>query len=185
MKHKRVWTDEQRAAAGERARLRFTKKLTGIVPGHTTEILSDEQMPGHIAVAVRPPEVQAVIDTMDPIRRAKLQGIQARNLATLSQTKEGQEALQRLEARHQNIPVQELANAQPGAVVNLPDLSPETRAVVQQVLEITKPIIREIPMKVPFRLTGSISGQMISELGACQCGEAKLKWHPICLKVKV
>ena len=47
------------------------------------------------------------------------------------------------------------------------------------------PVVREVPFKVPFRLTGSQSGLMISELSPCLCGEQRLKWHPVCLKVKV
>jgi hypothetical protein len=42
-----------------------------------------------------------------------------------------------------------------------------------------------VPLKAPFRLTGSQSGLMVSELGVCWCGQPKLKWHAICLKVSV
>ena len=177
MKHKRVWTDEQRQAAAERARVRFTKKPTYEViaelNNQTTAVLElpEEQK-------IRAPEVQAVIDTMDPARKAKLAGIQARQLAQLSQTKEGQEALQRLEARHTTavIPESQMpGHTTPQASVIEPQPVPTTRT----------PVVREIPMKGPFRITGSQSGMCVSEMGPCQCGEPKLKWHPICLKVKV
>lgn len=164
-KTKRNWSDEQRAAAAERARLRFTKKQVSVA----------------VARREMAPEVQAVIDTMDPARRAKLERIQARNLAVLSQTKEGRDALERLEARH--ISPMEIATAKPGSVIAVPDLKHETIEAVQAVIVATRPM--DTPFKVPFRLTGSVSGMMVSEFGNCVCGEPKLKWHSICLKVRV
>lgn len=63
MKPKRVWSDEQRRAAAERCRERFTKK------------------PVEVRREVAP-EVQAVIATMDPVRLAKLAEVQARTLSS-------------------------------------------------------------------------------------------------------
>ena len=165
MKHKRVWSDEQRLAASQRMKNRHeVKKGLDVMP----------EVPFHdmqTVVAARPAEVQAVIDSMDPVRKAKLAGIQARNLSQLTQTKEGREALERLEERHS------------GAEQNtVPQVQAEQNIATP---EPPKPIVREVPMKVPFRLTGSMSGMMISELGPCVCGESKLKWHPVCLKVRV
>ena len=173
MKHKRVWSDEQRRAAAERARARFTKKPTDATTA-VVELPEDQK--------IRSPEVQAVIDTMSPERKAKLASIQARNLAQLNQTKEGREALQRMEARHTNAPIPS---------VNLSETviradGEKAIIVAEEVLKkLIPPLVREVPMKVPFRLTGSQSGLMVSELGVCLCGEPKLKWHPVCLKVRV
>ena len=163
MKHKRVWTDEQKTAVGDRLKAGRLAKQS------------------QTAVAELSPEVQAVIDTMTPERKAKLQAIQARNLANLSQTKEGREALERLEARHNPVEQFEVTGR------NVPVVAQEfTSGILSQIPpEPPKPVVREIPMKVPFRLTGSISGLMISELSPCLCGEQRLKWHPVCLNVKV
>lgn len=185
MKHKRVWSDEQRQAAAERARARFTKKPTAVVERTAEEstALAIEGQKIHEAsiksagfidrtptTVTRDPEVQAVLDTMTPERKAKLEMIQAKNLAAFAQTKEGREALERMHARHNG--TSEAPHAE----------------VVENVTEpahFIPEILREVPMKVPFRLTGSVSGLCVSELGPCQCGEAKLKWHPVCLKVRV
>ena len=167
-KTKRVWTDEQKKAVGDRLKAgRLAKQSQTAVAE-----------PPHREVS---PEVQAVIDTMTPERKAKLQAIQARNLANLSQTKEGREALERLEARHNPVEQFEVTGR------NVPVVAQEfTSGILSQIPpEPPKPVVREIPMKVPFRLTGSISGLMISELSLCLCGEQRLKWHPVCLKVKV
>lgn len=86
MKHKRVWTAEQRQAAAERARIRFTKKKSEV---------GDDSVSS--PVAVLDPEVQAVIDSMDSERKVKMEMMRARQIAELSQTKEGREALARLE----------------------------------------------------------------------------------------
>lgn len=134
-----------------------------------------------LATAVEPartvvPEVQAVLDMMTPERRAKLEQVQAAGMARLAETLEGREALERLEARHNG-------NTEQTVTV--------VETVVTPTVEIKQPelpkpvIVREVPMRGPFRITGTGSGMCVSEMGACQCGEAKLKWHPICLTVKV
>ncbi len=190
MKHKRVWTDEQRQAAAERMRSRMAQKKekeSAVVVEERPQ--SSDSFP--TVTRVRAPEVQAVLDTMTPERKAKLANIQAQNLARLGQTKEGREALERLEARHttQIIPDDRM----PGHVATYDENPNLTKAEVREIFEKPiaviadppKPIVREVPMRVPFRLTGSVSGMMVSELGPCQCGEPKLKWHPVCLKVRV
>jgi hypothetical protein len=162
---KRVFTDAQRRAASERMKKISTERWAKVreesAQAMTAEL--DTPVPEQ---QVRAPEVQAIIDSMDEGRRAKLAAVQARTLQTLAQTKEGREALERLEARHQ------------------PESPVESKPKPPREAE-EPPATVIAPMKFPFRLTGSISGLMISELGPCQCGEAKLKWHPICLKVKV
>jgi hypothetical protein len=175
-------SDEERARRSERMKATMAARKP-IETGAALKSIVEEVQPTRREMSS---EAQAVVDSMDPARRVKLEMIQARNLATLAQTKEGREAIERLEARHVN--VEKIAAAKPGAVIPVPDLEPQTRADVRAVIEATQPpklIVREVPMKAPFRLTGSQSGQMISELGNCLCGEPKLRWHPICLKVRV
>ena len=182
MKHKRVWTDEERAAASERMRvMQANRRAAKQTPppidnehvAEGAEQFSTETTSANTAVMDRPPEVQAVLDSMPADRKAKLASIQAGTLANLSQTKEGREALDRMEARHSPTVAQaSVAEPQPTPMTVTPVTPP-------------KPIVREVPMKVPFRITGSISGMCVSEVGACQCGAPKLKWHPICLKVRV
>jgi hypothetical protein len=116
------------------------------------------------------PEVQAVIDTMTPERKAKLQAIQARQWQRdASEDKATREALERHEAQKKGM------ESKPEAVAVDLEPPPPPKAV----------LVMEVPFKVPFRLTGSQSGLMISELSPCLCGEQRLKWHPVCLKVKV
>jgi hypothetical protein len=171
MKPKRVWTDEQRRAAAKRCRKMVAERKAQ--RHDLVEVISATPPPSVVATMeqpqkVRAPEVQAVIDTMTPERKAKLANLQARQMAQLSQTREGQEALERLEQRRN--PMATVATAE--------------RLQSQAIIEPPKPIVVEVPMKVPFRLTGSQSGLMISELGPCHCGHPKLSWHPICLRVK-
>lgn len=182
---KRVWTDEQRAAAAERCRQRFTKKPQIIertsAESSTFAIEGQQIYEENVASAgsvttvetpkERAPEVQAVIDGMDPQRKAKLAAIQARNMAQLSQTKEGREALDRLEARRNGEKVQKEVSV---AVAEKPELD-----IVEKVFVAPKPVIA---VKVPFRFVGQASGLMISEFGTCLCGAEKLKWHKICVK---
>ena len=189
MKHKRVWSDEQRQAAAQRARARFTKKPTAVVERTAEEstalAIEGQKIHEHSMASAafidrtpttvtRDPEVQAILNTMTGERKAKLERIQAKNLAALAQTKEGREALERMQARHNG--TSEAPHAEVVENVTEP---------AHFIPEPPKTILREVPMKVPFRFTGSVSGLCVSELGPCQCGEAKLKWHPVCLKVRV
>lgn len=153
---KRSWTPEQKQAAHDRAIARRDQK------SQTPVAETDRE---------RDPEVQAVLDTMSEERKAKLASIQARSMAQLAQTKDGQEALDRLANRHNH--KEEIINP-----AQLPSMNMEN---------VTEPPkkIREIPLKAPFRITGSQSGMCVSEMGPCWCGEPKLKWHPICLKVRI
>ena len=184
-KTKRVWTDEQRQAAAERMRRvqgeRWAKKVihqdeslakgTQIRGEATASAVKDM---GTVSTVTRDPEVQAVIDTMTPERKAKLAAIQSRQWQRdASEDKATREALERHEAlKNGDTPLES-----PASVVEPTTVTP---------VEPPKPpVVLEVPFKVPFRLTGSQSGLMISELSPCICGEQRLKWHPVCLKVKV
>src|SRR5450755_4225252 len=89
MKHKRVWTDEQRQAASDRMRKMSTDRWAKKAAEQSSVAVEEKPVVREVA-----PEVQAVIDSMDPIRKAKLAMIQGRTLATA----EAQEALKRHEA---------------------------------------------------------------------------------------
>jgi hypothetical protein len=175
MKHKRVWTEEQKKAVGDRLKAgRLAKKANVILP----DAQGDVQVMDHPAQRVVAPEVQAVIDTMTPERKAKLQAIQARQWQADAQTdKATREALERHEAlKNGNTPLESQASV----------VEPQPKPTTVTPVEPPKPpVVLEVPFKVPFRLTGSSSGLMISELSPCLCGEARLKWHPVCLRVKV
>jgi hypothetical protein len=165
MKHKRVWTEEQKKAVGDRLKAgRLAKQSQTAVAELPRREVS--------------PEVQAVIDTMTPERKAKLQAIQARQWQRdASEDKATREALERHEAlKNGNTPLESPAS------VAEPQPKPTTVTPVEPP---RPPVVLEVPFKAPFRLTGSQSGLMISELGPCLCGEQRLKWHPVCLKVKV
>lgn len=152
----RVWTEEQKQEARDRmAKARAARK--------------PKQEAVAVAVKERSPEVEAVIATMSPERKAKLAGIQARQMAQLAQTKEGQEALDRMKARH--------------TVTTAEEYKPEVvvRTVVADPVKVFDPLV---PLKAPFRITGSQSGMCVSEMGKCWCGKPQLEWHPICLKVR-
>jgi hypothetical protein len=185
MKHKRVWTDEARAAAAERMRGIQAKRWSKNPDEAAAQILTAVQEQAGIVVKDRDPEVQAVIESMTPERKAKLEAIQARQWQRdASEDKATREALERHEAQKNGITPLE---SKPEAVaVDLGPL-PENRNV--QIQEPPPPpkavLVMEVPFKTPFRLTGSNSGMMISELSPCICGEQRLKWHPVCLKVKV
>ena len=163
-RHKRVWTEEQKKAVGDRLKAgRLAKQSQTAVA----------ELP-RLEVS---PEVQAVIDTMTPERKAKLAAILSRQWQRdASEDKATREALERHEAQKKGIPPLE---SKPEVVAvdlgPLPEPPPPPKAV----------LVMEVPFKVPFRLTGSQSGLMISELSLCLCGEQRLKWHPVCLKVKV
>jgi hypothetical protein len=185
MKHKRVWTDEQRSAAAERMRVTQLKRWTknpDEAAGQVQETPTVEK--------VRDPEVQAVLDAMTPERRAKMVSIQAMNMERLGQTVEGRGALARFAERKGGIPTvtEAMGAGKPLLSLEEADKSFDTRTVASTVAEFIPepPVVRREPIlyKAPFRLSGVAGGQMVSELGPCVCGAAKLVWHGICLKVK-
>jgi hypothetical protein len=171
MKHKRVWTEEQKLAA--RDRMAHARSARG------SRVATLESVENPVE-KVRDPEVQAVIDTMTPERKAKLAAIQSRQWQRDAvDDKATREALERHEAAKNGHPL-EMAKAIDGPLTSSAEMN------AQFIPELPKlPVVSEVPFKTPFRLTGSQSGMMISELSPCLCGEQRLKWHPVCLKVKV
>ena len=91
---KRKWTDAQRQAAAERMRLRMAKKKFG--DRDTTVAVAEPPK-------VRAPEVQTVLDSMTPERKAKLAEVQARTFARTLQAEgnAGQRVTQEALARHE------------------------------------------------------------------------------------
>jgi len=185
MKHKRVWTEEQRMAAAERMRVMQAKRKETAA---SVALLSPEEAQTEINQAqservdeinakIRAPEVQAVLDSMSPERRAKLQMIQAQTFARTLQHEQaaGQKATAEALARHEA----GKQNMNPSAVIAAEQNILMTEEPVQ-ILPPVQPMI--IHAKHPFRFTSGQNGLMISELGPCLCGEPKLKWHGICLK---
>ena len=171
MKHKRVWTDEQRRAAAER--MRAAQKVRWEKAKQVENVNSGEYPMAVVATMekIRAPEVQAVLDTMTPERKAKLASVQLRQWAVDAQTdKATREALQRHEAEKSWAPI----------------LSGPPK-IIPPVMEVGASFIPTTPVSVvtrpvhPFRFTSGGNGLMVSELGVCLCGMQKLKWHPICL----
>ena len=78
MKHKRVWTDEQRRAAAERMNHAREVRMANLERARTGAAVLDKPIDAQVEPTerVRAPEVQAVLDTMTPERRAKLENIQ-------------------------------------------------------------------------------------------------------------
>ena len=159
MKHKRVWTEEQKKAVGERLKAgREAKK------SQTTTAVAD-------------PEVQAVINAMTPDRKAKLAMVQARQWQVDAQTdKATREALARHEAQKNGVVIVDenpkLTTEQKQEIFEKPVSVPTPPPVMAST--VVKPVH-------PFRFTSGGNGLMVSELGVCLCGMQKLKWHPICL----
>lgn len=159
MKHKRVWTEEQRQAAAERMRSRMAQKKEKessvaveerpITTGSELKAIVEEVQPTRREVA---PEVQAVIDSMDSERKVKMEMMRARQIAELSQTKEGREALARLE---------ESKHPSSG------DVSPMRR-----------------PGSYELSIIVRNDGTMVSQFGPCLCGAGKRQWHKICLEAE-
>lgn len=150
MVKRKPWSEEQKQAARIRmahARKAIQPKLVPTVEAQDSPVAVLEPI-----VKERDPEVQAILDSMTPERRAKLAQIQAKTLAT----KEAQDAI----IRHQAEKATGTSEA-PFAVV-----SEEPRRVGS----------REISLIV------RTDGTMVSQFGPCLCGAGKREWHPICLK---
>ena len=158
MKRKgRVWTDEQRAVASKRmAEVQAAKKVLHIEIGKESPV----------SVKERPPEVQAVIDSMTPERRAKLDMIQARTLANVVGTQD-QRAVAEALARHEAEKATGTSEAPfgVGPVIEGGDPNPPSRIGSREVSLIVR-----------------TDGTMVSQYGPCLCGMGKRQWHPICLK---
>jgi hypothetical protein len=149
----RTWTQEQRDAAAKRMKLVAEKRWA----------------------KTRPPEVQAVIDSMDPARRAKLQGAQNRIWQDNGRADglQAREALARFEAERGGI-IKEVAPTTTNAVD--PDAF---KAMAMQTSPARDPVrigSREVSLIV------RTDGTMVSQYGPCICGRAKREWHAICCK---
>ena len=160
-KHKRVISDEVRQAARERMKAMWAKKRGAPV----VEDLSDIA-PVATMEKKRDPEVQAVLDSMSPERKAKLAMIQNRML----QSKEGQEALARHEAEKQ-------------AVTQTIVIDPAP--VLTEPVKIGTPGALIPPARIGSREVNLIvrtDGTVVSQYGPCLCGAPKREWHRICVK---
>lgn len=146
-KQKRVWSDDQRRAASERMKIRHDAKKRSVAEGQ-------------VAVKERPPEIQAIIDTMTPERKAKLAMVQSRFLST----QEGQKALERHEAEKAS-GTSEAPFSEGIKFVPIDYQLPPSRVGSREVSLIVK-----------------TDGTMVSQYGPCLCGKAKREWHKICLK---
>jgi hypothetical protein len=173
MKRRHAMSEANRRAAGERLRkLHETRRaqresaallerarpepLTPTEPAEGADVPSLEQ---GVAVAEprreRAPEVQAVLDSMTPERRAKLEMHQAQVLAT----REGQQALARLEQEKQ--------------AGTIPTVIPPAMGIS---------LTGNAPQRIGSREVSLIvrtDGTMVSQWGPCTCGAAKRQWHAI------
>lgn len=166
-KAKRVWSDEQRAAAAERCRQRFAKpKLSDGTLQAATDVVEQTPFTSTIgtmfesstAVTLptgieRDPEVQAAIDAMTPERKVKLAAVQGKIWQDNGRAdgRAAQEALIRHEVEKQG----------------------STSAVL------------ELPSRIGSRELNLIvrtDGTMVSRDGPCVCGAAKREWHSVCLR---
>lgn len=117
--------------------------------------VADERNGVVASAEVRSPEVQAVIDTMDPTRKARLAMAQGRVWAT----EEGQRALARREE--------------------------EKRGIAEQTIQNSQAVLQNPPVRLGSREVSLIvrtDGLVVSQNGPCVCGRPKREWHAICLK---
>lgn len=177
----RVWTKEQKAAAAVRMRAvataRWEKRNSEVAETfHLGNLEAIEPEPQ------RSPEVQAVIDSMDPKRKAKLNGAQARIWQDNGRAdgKQAMEALERFEqAKRENPVLQQIAPLVPQTVA--------TNAVDPDAFKAMA--MQSSPARDPGRIGSRevnlivrTDGTMVSEYGPCICGRAKREWHTICVK---
>ena len=157
-RHKRVWTEEQKAAAAERMKHARAVRMSKISAKKDSVSSWHPENDHAVAVEEKPvirevsPEVQAVIDSMDSERKVKMEMMRARQIAELSQTKEGREALARLE---------ESKHPSSG------DVPPMRR-----------------PGSYELSIIVRNDGTMVSQFGPCLCGAGKRQWHKICLEAE-
>lgn len=167
-KRKYTLSDEARAAVSERMRkMQAARKLAkSLIPDGPTNVQTIEPPQPPQPVHVVAPEVQAVLDTMDPSRRAKLAMIQARTMSTgFVSERERVEAMQRATGQHTT---QVLTDEQmPGNNHGVLPPLPPTRIGSREVSIILR-----------------TDGTMVSQWGPCICGRPKRDWHKICVKVE-
>lgn len=159
---KRQWSPEARAAAAERMRKISAERWSRakeqptvveekpIETGAELKLSIEEVAPTRRTA----PEVQAVLDTMTPERRAKLASVQARTMATgFVNEHERTEAMERAQT------TRELTEAPPALPL------PPSRIGSREVSIIVR-----------------TDGTCVSQWGPCLCGRPKREWHVICAK---
>ncbi len=167
MKTKRIWTPEQRQAAAERMRAVQTTRWEKQKKEKeaATAVMESPKQQREVA-----PEVQAVLDSMTPERKAKLTQIQAKTMSLGNGRADGeatQAALARFEAEKRGNPViQETAPLKP--------IDPATGLVPNSARDAGRIGSREVNLIV------RTDGTMVSQYGPCVCGAAKRQWHTIC-----
>ena len=177
----RGWTDGQKKAASERMKARWAAKHRQsdgwkVFAGPVTIDMPDPkkdfsaiEVIEKSAPKARPPEVQAVIDSMDPVRKARLQAVQARQWGhDAASDRATREALERHEA--QKIAIQ-TTTAATGVIPE-----PSAPGAIGQVVVPPRPGSREVNLIVKN------DGTMVSINGNCVCGVPKRVWHRICLR---
>lgn len=177
----RTWTKEQKAAAAQRMRDVAAKRWAKekLETGSALAVMVEEISP---TPKPHDPEVQAVIDSMDPKRRAKLNGAQARIWQDNGRAdgKEAQEALARFEqAKRDNPVLQQIAPLVPQTVASNaidPDAFHAMAMQSSAARDQGRIGSREVSLIV------KTDGTMVSQYGPCVCGRPKREWHAICLK---
>lgn len=177
----RIWTAEQKQAAAARMKLVAEKRWAKakLKTGPELAVMVEELAP---TPKLRDPEVQAVIDSMDPKRKAKLAGVQNRIWQDNGRAdgKEAQEALARFEAAKRADPVlQEMAPLVPQTVATNavdPDAFKAMAMQSSPARDQGRIGSREVSLIV------RTDGTMVSQYGPCVCGRAKREWHAICCK---
>jgi hypothetical protein len=177
----RKWTKEQKEAAAIRMRETQAKRWAKVrqIPISDTEVLEVREQD---IAKTRSPEVQAVINSMDPARRAKLAGVQGRIWQDNGRAdgKQAQEALARFEAAKRGDPVlQEMAPLVPQTVATNAVDPDAFKAMAMQASPARDPGrigSREVSLIV------KTDGTMVSQYGPCVCGRPKREWHAICCK---
>jgi len=174
----RTWTKEQKEAAAIRMREMQAKRWAKakLTSGAQLQEIVEEVNP------TRSPEVQAVIDSMDPKRKAKLMGVQNRIWADNGRAdgKQAQEALARFEAQKREDPVlHQVKPLVPTTVASNAVIPDAFNAMAQQ----------SAPQRDPGRIGSrevslivKTDGTMVSQYGPCVCGRPKREWHAICCK---
>ena len=174
----RQWTVEQKKEAAERMRAIQLKRWANKKGDSLTNVETPDINPV-VAEVERAPEVQAVIDSMDPQRKAKMMMAQGRVWQDNGRAdgKAAREALERFEADKQGIPsyVPEVTRTVASNAV-MPDAFHAMAAQVAPQRDLGRVGSREVNLIV------RTDGTMVSQHGPCVCGRAKREWHGICLK---
>lgn len=186
----RTWTKEQKEAAASRMKLVAEKRWAKQREVESSvALLTPQEVQAELNQArsvnvdeinrkLRDPEVQSVIDSMDPKRKAKLAGVQNRIWQDNGRAdgKEAQEALARFEqAKRENPVLQEIAPLVPQNTID-PDAFKAMAMQSAPSRDQGRIGSREVSLIV------RTDGTMVSQYGPCVCGRAKREWHAICCK---